>query len=95
VIGLEDKLKEWKERWNNGDTKFVPELFELVEELERRNEKDKNSIEWLTKKLAKYEQALKFYADGNGYATDIAGMTIEATVMIDKGDWAKKVLVEN
>jgi hypothetical protein len=38
---------------------------------------------------------LKFYADGNGYATDIAGMTIEATVMIDKGDWAKKVLVDH
>jgi hypothetical protein len=34
---LEDKLKEWKEQWNNGDTKFVPELFELVYELKEEN----------------------------------------------------------
>lgn len=34
---MEDKLKEWKEQWNNGDVKFVPELFELVEQLQEEN----------------------------------------------------------
>jgi acetone carboxylase gamma subunit len=27
------KLKEWKERWNNGEVKFVPEMFEEFERL--------------------------------------------------------------
>lgn len=30
---MDEKLKEWKDQWNNGDVKLVPELFELVEEL--------------------------------------------------------------
>lgn len=34
---MENKIKEWKERWDNGDAKFVPELFELVEELQEEN----------------------------------------------------------
>lgn len=33
-----DKLQEWKDQWNNGDVKFVPELFELVEELQKELE---------------------------------------------------------
>jgi len=28
---MENQLKEWRERWEQGDTKFVPELFELTE----------------------------------------------------------------
>lgn len=31
-------LKEWKNQWNNGDVKFVPELFEMVEDLLSANE---------------------------------------------------------
>lgn len=27
------EIDEWKEQWNNGDVKFVPELFELAEDL--------------------------------------------------------------
>lgn len=30
-----NNINEWKERWNNGDNKFVPELFELVERYEK------------------------------------------------------------
>lgn len=44
-----DKIKEWKERWNNGDVKFVPELFELVEEL-------KEEIQELKVILSHYQQ---------------------------------------
>jgi len=28
---MDDQLKEWRERWDQGDTKFIPELFELAE----------------------------------------------------------------
>jgi hypothetical protein len=35
---MEDKLNEWKDRWENGDVKFVPELFEEVEHLQFENE---------------------------------------------------------
>jgi hypothetical protein len=28
-----NQLEEWKDRWNHGDVKFVPELFELVENM--------------------------------------------------------------
>jgi hypothetical protein len=37
----------------------VGNLLEIVEELDRRNEKDKNSIEWLVKKLKKLEEENK------------------------------------
>jgi hypothetical protein len=30
-----DKIQEWKDQWNNGDVKFVPELFELIEDLKK------------------------------------------------------------
>lgn len=33
-----DQIAEWKEQWNNGDVKFVPDLFELVAELLIANE---------------------------------------------------------
>lgn len=29
------QFSEWKERWNNGDIKFVPELFEIVDHLQK------------------------------------------------------------
>ena len=35
---MENKIKEWKERWDNFDVKFVPELFELAEENEQLKE---------------------------------------------------------
>lgn len=38
------------------------------------------------------KKALKFYADENGYVTYLCDMDITATVMIDKGEWARKVL---
>lgn len=28
---MDDQLKEWRERWDQGDAKFIPELFELAE----------------------------------------------------------------
>ena len=28
---MANQLEEWRERWNQGDTKFIPELFELAE----------------------------------------------------------------
>lgn len=31
---VKDSLVEWKEQWNEGNIKFVPELFELVEKLQ-------------------------------------------------------------
>lgn len=27
------QLKDWKEQWDNGDTKFVPELLEMARKL--------------------------------------------------------------
>lgn len=31
---MNSQLEEWRERWESGDTKFVPELFEKLEEYE-------------------------------------------------------------
>jgi len=28
---VDEQIKEWRERWNNGDVKFVPELLERLE----------------------------------------------------------------
>lgn len=32
------KLEEWREQWNNGDIKFVPDLFALAEAQEKEIE---------------------------------------------------------
>ena len=32
---LSEKLNEWRERWNNGDVKFVPELLDMFEKYDR------------------------------------------------------------
>jgi hypothetical protein len=72
---------------------------EMLNEIKQYNHKhigqNYEFISFLIKqaeKVERHEQALKFYADENGYVTDVAGMAIEATVMIDKGEWARKVL---
>lgn len=40
-----DQIAEWKEQWNNGDVKFVPELFELVIGLLAANDRLQTIIE--------------------------------------------------
>ncbi len=32
---MSEQLREWRDRWDQGDTKFVPELFERVERYEK------------------------------------------------------------
>lgn len=34
---MSQNLKKWREEWNNGDVKFVPELFEMAENLQKKN----------------------------------------------------------
>ena len=58
------KLEEWKERWNNGDMKFVPELFELVEQQQKEIDRmgkmpfiEVNNE--LREKVERYEKALQ------------------------------------
>ena len=41
---VDDKLKEWRERWNNGDSKFVTELLELAEKYAKQNAELKGII---------------------------------------------------
>lgn len=31
-----EQIPDWKDRWNNGDVKFVPDLFELTDELQKK-----------------------------------------------------------
>ncbi|NMH67275.1 hypothetical protein HF072_00455 [Bacillus sp. RO3] len=51
------------------------------------------TAESLGKKYTECKKALEFYANENSYVTNIGnGVEIEATVMIDNGDRAKKVL---
>lgn len=39
-----EKLKEWKDQWNHGDVKFVPDLFELTMDLLFENERLKDQF---------------------------------------------------
>lgn len=52
---MKEKAKEWREQWNDGYIKFVPELFEMVEELEKENKNLNKEISELYKRLLKYE----------------------------------------
>ena len=36
---MDEQLKEWRERWNNGDVKFVPELFDRLETSDKIDKK--------------------------------------------------------
>lgn len=42
---MDEKLKEWKVKWNQGETDFIPELFQLTEELQKENEQLKEDLE--------------------------------------------------
>lgn len=59
---MKDVLNEWRERWNNGDTKFVSELLDMADGLVERVEK--------------YEIALKEIAEETG--TPYANIAEEA-----------------
>ncbi|MYL41800.1 hypothetical protein [Virgibacillus salexigens] len=72
---------------------------ERVQELEKDNKrlKDLNSnnlpvMRSMHEETERYKQALEIYADENMYVTDIAGMEIEPTVMMDKGAVALQAL---
>lgn len=45
---IDKQIKDWKENWNWGDVKFVPYLFEMVEELTNEMDQMINEYEeWI------------------------------------------------
>ncbi|WP_272032932.1 hypothetical protein [Oceanobacillus kimchii] len=62
---------------------------------ERLIQLEEQDSDKLREKLNICKKALRIYADENHYVTDIHGMEIEATAMIDKGEMARRALEES
>lgn len=85
------ELEDWKRQLEQAeeygmlfDRETVGNMISLIEQQQKKIEV-----------LSANKRALEFYANENSYATDIGnGVQIEDTVMIDKGDYAKKALKE-
>lgn len=80
----QEEIERLNEVINKMDDRLVINGREIIERENQRAE-----MQYV---IDCYEKALKFYADENSYITKLAGMDIEATVMIDKGLMAKEAL---
>jgi hypothetical protein len=56
---VDKKLEEWQGRWDNGDAKFVPELFEQFEQLQRDNQHLSQSNLRRRQERERYKKALE------------------------------------
>ncbi len=57
---MREIILEWRDRWNNGDVKFVTDLFELVEELEIHERNLESALKEVIELVRKHNEELAY-----------------------------------